>query len=201
MNVVDAVKLQLEMSRLTEKEFIPPKAKQTMLDMEFTIRRLKDEQRRLNEEVRILRKDSARSTDVSKLGELLGKAKEENQRLRFKLNGNHVQRSSVLKRLLWDCLAILNAGSECKLSPSRYLRQVVWEEYKITFVTGREMIQCCHCWKLFSFDEFTVEHLKPKSLGGGDEMPNLRASCKWCNWTRPVEDISHRFTEKVHRQP
>jgi len=197
MNELDAAKLQLEMTKLTEKEFIPPKAKQTMADMEFTIRRLKDEQRRLNEELRLLRKDSLRSAEVAKLGQLLGKSRDDNKRLRQELEelggSKHISRSNHLKNLVWECVALLECGSECSCHPNFYRRKLVWDEYKIEFVTGREMVQCCHCWKLVTFDDFTVEHLKPKVMGGGDEMPNLRASCRMCNWTRPVEDISHKF--------
>ncbi|MDZ7970036.1 MAG: HNH endonuclease signature motif containing protein [Nostoc sp. DedSLP03] len=39
----------------------------------------------------------------------------------------------------------------------------------------------CHSPKRISTTRFTVDHLIPKSIGGGDEINNLALACRRCN--------------------
>ncbi len=69
----------------------------------------------------------------------------------------------------------------------------VWKHYKV-ILDGTVFVECCHCSRRLYHHEFTVEHLKPRALGGGDNIENLRPSCWKCNQIRPCEDISHKFS-------
>lgn len=74
----------------------------------------------------------------------------------------------------------------------RDLRVLVWETYRQPSPDG-DRIMCCHCGHLLNFDDYTIEHLRPKVLGGTDDIDNLRGACRLCNARRPVEDLFHRF--------
>ncbi|PZV06384.1 MAG: hypothetical protein DCF22_23955 [Leptolyngbya sp.] len=43
---------------------------------------------------------------------------------------------------------------------------------------------CCWCKKTLSLDELTIEHMNPKSLGGRNNLENLRLACRPCNRSR-----------------
>ena len=43
---------------------------------------------------------------------------------------------------------------------------------------------CCYCRREFPPDELTIEHLLPKSEGGGNNYENLRLACYPCNYGR-----------------
>jgi len=45
----------------------------------------------------------------------------------------------------------------------------------------RDTFTCQYCAELFSQTELTVDHVIPKSLGGGSNWENCVASCKSCN--------------------
>jgi hypothetical protein len=42
----------------------------------------------------------------------------------------------------------------------------------------------CHSPEFVSADRFTVDHVLPQSLGGGDEFSNLALACRRCNERR-----------------
>jgi len=48
-------------------------------------------------------------------------------------------------------------------------------------VVWRDNSQCQYCSKHFAMDELTVDHVVPKSRGGGNVWKNLVAACKKCN--------------------
>lgn len=43
---------------------------------------------------------------------------------------------------------------------------------------------CFWCWKKLTMEDSTVDHLKPKSLGGNSDWSNLVLSCQPCNLAR-----------------
>ena len=43
---------------------------------------------------------------------------------------------------------------------------------------------CAYCGKQLSMKEMTVDHVKPLSHGGSDDINNLRACCFACNVTK-----------------
>jgi 5-methylcytosine-specific restriction endonuclease McrA len=45
----------------------------------------------------------------------------------------------------------------------------------------RDTFNCQYCGELFSQSELTVDHVIPRSLGGGTDWENCVASCKACN--------------------
>lgn len=98
----------------------------------------------------------------------------------------------ILCELVDEIHGLLVNGSANHFYPSLARRKAVWERDKVEFATGREMVRCFHCSALLTWKQFTVDHLKPCAMGGGDEMDNLHPSCGSCNWDRPVEDISHQ---------
>lgn len=57
-------------------------------------------------------------------------------------------------------------------------------------LAARDGWACCYCGRLTvekvtdDEDRATIEHVIPRSRGGGDGLDNLRIACRWCNWTR-----------------
>lgn len=45
----------------------------------------------------------------------------------------------------------------------------------------------------------TVDHIVPRSLGGGDALDNLRASCQWCNASRGNETRTNPRPRRISR--
>ncbi|MEG4023011.1 HNH endonuclease [Microcoleus sp. S13C4] len=43
---------------------------------------------------------------------------------------------------------------------------------------------CWWCGKCLPKNQLTIEHLRPKSLGGSDCLENLRLACLSCNQSR-----------------
>jgi 5-methylcytosine-specific restriction endonuclease McrA len=43
---------------------------------------------------------------------------------------------------------------------------------------------CPGCWKYFTYEQLTLDHIKPKSLGGSNAITNLRLMCAPCNRER-----------------
>lgn len=50
--------------------------------------------------------------------------------------------------------------------------------------------KCCYCGTKVPFDQQTLEHIQPKSMGGEDIFANLAMSCKPCNNKRGNRDIN-----------
>lgn len=48
---------------------------------------------------------------------------------------------------------------------------------------------CCYCGQHVSLDEFTIEHVIPKSKGGLDCWENLSIACKMCNSYKGDRDL------------
>ena len=48
-------------------------------------------------------------------------------------------------------------------------------------VFWRDKQQCQYCAKIFKFDDLTMDHVMPKSRGGGKSWENIVTSCKACN--------------------
>jgi len=59
----------------------------------------------------------------------------------------------------------------------RGLRNWVWFSRYRTAV----LAPCYICGWLLSFDEATLDHVVPKSLGGKNELNNLEICCAKCN--------------------
>jgi hypothetical protein len=62
-------------------------------------------------------------------------------------------------------------------------------------VFARALGCCEYCLSQseFSHDDFSVEHILPKALGGTDELENLALSCQACN--------NRKFTAQVATDP
>lgn len=88
-------------------------------------------------------------------------------------------------RIYWHLLSLEWTNGSYAHGAVATRRDMVWDRYAID-----GLVQCIHCGARVPKALFTVEHLKPVLLGGGDEIENLRPSCGPCNWRRPVEDIS-----------
>ncbi|MBL1176170.1 HNH endonuclease [Pantanalinema sp. GBBB05] len=43
---------------------------------------------------------------------------------------------------------------------------------------------CCWCGQKLSWKQMTIEHIKHKSKGGGNDIGNLRIACSPCNNSR-----------------
>lgn len=50
-----------------------------------------------------------------------------------------------------------------------------------TAVLERDGWQCAYCQKHLEGRDATVDHITPKTAGGGDEPENLIAACRRCN--------------------
>lgn len=59
----------------------------------------------------------------------------------------------------------------------------------------RDLFQCQYCAEVFKPSELTIDHVIPKSKGGGTSWENCVAACKQCNWDKS------NFLMKPLRQP
>lgn len=85
------------------------------------------------------------------------------------------------------CIETINHDGCCgAIAPILTRRIAVFKAHK----NAAGVCLCIHCNAELPFDIMTVDHLKPQSKGGGDEMDNLAPSCKSCNELRPCADIS-----------
>lgn len=48
-------------------------------------------------------------------------------------------------------------------------------------VFWRDNNQCQYCGNFFKFDDLTMDHVVPKSMGGGKTWENIVTSCSSCN--------------------
>jgi 5-methylcytosine-specific restriction endonuclease McrA len=49
---------------------------------------------------------------------------------------------------------------------------------------GRPQVSCLWCLRGVKRHKATIEHVQPRSLGGGDEPDNLDVACRKCNTSR-----------------
>jgi hypothetical protein len=54
---------------------------------------------------------------------------------------------------------------------------------------GARRCPCAHCGVPLSFDEATVDHIDPRSMGGADDITNLAVTCRGCNMERDLSDF------------
>lgn len=54
---------------------------------------------------------------------------------------------------------------------------------------GRATVPCCFCRKTLIPATATIEHVRPISRGGSNDLSNLRLSCSPCNYDRGVRDF------------
>lgn len=67
----------------------------------------------------------------------------------------------------------------CKCSEKKKRRNYSREERKIIYNESNG--RCELCGKRLLFEEMTLDHIVPISMGGADDMDNLQASCFACN--------------------
>ena len=61
----------------------------------------------------------------------------------------------------------------------------------------RDTFNCQYCGELFPQSELTIDHVIPRSLGGGTDWENCVSSCKSCNsnkGSRLIKPITHPYT-------
>lgn len=72
-----------------------------------------------------------------------------------------------------------------------------WREFLWNMYSDGKTVQCCHCSEDMGYNEFTQEHLLPRSKGGRNHAFNLLPACKRCNNGRACEDISDKFADYI----
>jgi hypothetical protein len=60
-------------------------------------------------------------------------------------------------------------------------KRVTAHNRRIVAARARECCEYCQSQLLFSADPFVVEHIRPKSRGGTNELDNLALACQGCN--------------------
>jgi 5-methylcytosine-specific restriction endonuclease McrA len=58
-------------------------------------------------------------------------------------------------------------------------------------------VPCCFCGRELHFNEATMEHVVPRSLGGPTIVENLKISCARCSNERGVEDFEAFLERKA----
>ena len=56
---------------------------------------------------------------------------------------------------------------------------------------GKQEGHCNGCGTLFPFHNMTVDHIVPRSKGGGNHMDNLQLLCEACNSVKGNRDMSY----------
>jgi len=59
----------------------------------------------------------------------------------------------------------------------------------------RDLFQCQYCSDVFDYDELTIDHVLPRSLGGKTTWDNCVTSCKSCNYKKG----SHTNIKPLHQ--
>lgn len=85
--------------------------------------------------------------------------------------------------------------------PSKHPRSARKRRAKRELFAGAEYARCAHCDVLLAFDEATLDHVKPKSLGGTDRRSNLRLSCLPCNQRRSNRIGFRAFHRQMRAEP
>jgi 5-methylcytosine-specific restriction endonuclease McrA len=49
---------------------------------------------------------------------------------------------------------------------------------------AKYLCEYCHSPEKISTSRFTIDHIKPRSLGGSDDLDNLALACSRCNQRR-----------------
>lgn len=68
-------------------------------------------------------------------------------------------------------------------------------------------MRCCWCGKGMqttdpkAWDYRTIEHLRPKSIGGKDDISNVRFAHKQCNNERARKAERPRYPSRLDKQP
>ena len=81
-----------------------------------------------------------------------------------------------------------------KLQMSRFkksVREEVWGKFK-----GH----CAYCGKPLKYKDMQIDHMKPKHLGGTDDIDNLFPACRRCNFYKSTFTIE-KFRENVQTIP
>lgn len=59
-------------------------------------------------------------------------------------------------------------------------RTAVWQKYG-----GK----CAYCGKDITLKDMQVDHIKPKRIGGSDDIDNLNPSCRLCNHYKRASSV------------
>ena len=59
---------------------------------------------------------------------------------------------------------------------------------------------CAYCGNTITYSQMQVDHIKPKYLGGKDNIENLRPSCRACNFYKQTLD-EEKFRQRIKDIP
>ena len=76
------------------------------------------------------------------------------------------------------------AGFSLEANVKGAMAKAIRREQKKRLFAGRERVPCCFCGRELTRQEATLEHIRPRSRGGGMEIENLTLSCQPCNSER-----------------
>ena len=78
-----------------------------------------------------------------------------------------------------------------------------YSKRRLELVFNKTGGRCAYCGKVLS-DDATIDHIIPRSKGGGNNLDNLLPSCRSCNTSKGVKSLEEfRFwrTFKVNNTP
>ena len=79
-------------------------------------------------------------------------------------------------------------------------KRYVKPRYKVAFnrkmVYLRDNYTCQYCGEQFGPSQLTLDHVQPKSLGGGNGWNNLVTCCATCNWLKGAKVIEPKTKPK-----
>lgn len=65
-----------------------------------------------------------------------------------------------------------------RVKEMRYARDRAWTKWRSALI-ARDGFMCRYCRR--NDDPLTIDHVLPRSLGGGDDLANLALACRPCN--------------------
>lgn len=91
----------------------------------------------------------------------------------------------------------ISSGQASVFSNTKYAGTTAISTERIKFLLAWQLNRCYICNKYFEND-FTVEHIIPRSKGGSNHPRNIVLSCKKCNYSRQDKYLWHEWEPETY---